>query len=347
MPPRRLPPYVQATTRKSGRRFRGWYTSPSGDKKFTAWRATPQEAHADAVRARGLPEMPSFGGELEGRAKQWLAAAGTSLTDATTEFYRGKLQSVYLTIPKTLPLERVTPAVLRQFVVEAGERGLSARTIQHCRRTLNRLFVWCVKRGFAVSNPVAAVDWPKPKASRPDVFTEPELHDALGKIDCPFARDLAVFIAYTGLRRAEVARLEIGHVDQENASLWIAGKTGDQSHPLAAPAAAAAERLAKRVDGPFLIAGATEAARCERIAETFRAWKKKLGEPRFHPHALRHSVATIMLRNGASPAAVQAFLRHTSYAMTQKYVHMVRNDVIGAMGKLRLLPGGEEKREHG
>lgn len=348
MSKRRLPPYVQRVRTKSGVRYRGWATLPDGRRWYGPRRLTPQEAHADAVRVRGAPAIPDFGGDVETRAKQWLEAAATTLTPATIEFYQGKLATIYRTIPKTLPLERVTPAVLRQFVTEAQEAELSACTIQHCRRTLNRLFVWCTRRGFAANNPVSMLDWPRPRQHRPDVFTEPELRGLLASIVDPFAHDLAVFLAYSSLRRSEAARCELHHIDRENGVLWIRGKTGDEHHLLTKEASESSERLAEGRDGPFLIAGATEAARCERIAETFRTWQRKLKEPRFHPHALRHSVATIMLRNGASPATVQRFLRHKSYAMTQRYVHMVAEDVRGAMGTLRLVGGAEdEKAAHG
>jgi len=81
------------------------------------------------------------------------------------------------------------------------------------------------------------------------------------------------------------------------------------------------------------------------VAETFRLWQRRLKEPRWHPHTLRHSVATIMLRRGVSPATVQRFLRHASYAMTQRYVHLVESDLRAATTRLRLL--GDDPISHG
>jgi integrase len=194
---------------------------------------------------------------------------------------------------------------------------------------------------------VPTVDWPRPEDHRPDVFTEVELAGVLAKVTDQFARDLAVFLAYTGLRRAELARLLVADVDAAAGVLWVRGKVRAQSHPLPPAAAAAAARLALLAGGEALISGTTERARRERIAETFRTWQRKLKEPRFHPHALRHSVATIMLRQGAAPGTVQRFLRHASYAMTQRYVHMVEADVRGATARLRLVGGDDDAAQHG
>jgi integrase len=197
-------------------------------------------------------------------------------------------------------------------------------------------------------NPVSLVDWPRAENTEPEALNEVELVSLLQRITDPWAAALAMFIAYTGLRRAEVARLAVADVDVTNAVLWVRGKARSQSHPLPADAVAAAQLLIARADGSeFLIPGGTDASRRGRVAETFRTWQRELKEPRWHPHTLRHSVATIMLRKGVSPAIVQRFLRHASYAMTQRYVHMVEDDLRGATTKLRLLGGDEKKAEHG
>lgn len=351
MPRRNIPPYVQVLRRpdRSVIGYRGW--AITGEKRvFGETRKDPDEAHADAIRMRkAAATEASWGGSLETRAKEWLQAISVRVTEDTLAFYRGKLANIYATIPKTMPVDRITAAVVREFVrVARDETKLSARTIQHCRRTLNCLFRWMVRRGIVPTNPIGEVDWPSPQDTRPDVFTEPELVAILARITDPWANALSTLIACSGLRRAEVARMRVVDVDAENRIIWTHGKTRSQPQPFAEDADAAVTTLLEHAkDREHVVPGATDKARRETIAETFRHWQKKLGEPRWHPHALRHSLVTIMLRKGVPAATVQRTARHASYATTQRYEHLVAEDVRAGLTRLRILPKSDSKQSHG
>jgi site-specific recombinase XerD len=54
---------------------------------------------------------------------------------------------------------------------------------------------------------------------------------------------------------------------------------------------------------------------------------------RVTPHTFRHTVATLLLRNGADLRVVQEILGHASITMTQRYTHVAKEHVRGALEK--------------
>jgi site-specific recombinase XerD len=91
-----------------------------------------------------------------------------------------------------------------------------------------------------------------------------------------------------------------------------------------------------------VVSGTDERRRVQTIDRVFRRWAKRFGDRRFHPHALRHSLATNLIRNGVDAGTVQRMLRHASYATTQTYVHLVATDLHKATGRLRYVQGGAD-----
>jgi len=71
------------------------------------------------------------------------------------------------------------------------------------------------------------------------------------------------------------------------------------------------------------------------IANILAEFRKQAGlERHITPHMLRHTVATLLLRNGADIRVVQEFLGHASIATTQRYTHITKEHLIAVLQRL-------------
>ena len=155
------------------------------------------------------------------------------------------------------------------------------------------------------------------------------LLDSCDRGDLTGIRDYAILIlvARLGLRSAEVARLELGDIDWRAGQIILRGKAGrqdgmplpcDVGEALAAYLSQArpavplrqvfvATKAPMRAIPPGLVSDVTHRA-CDRA-----------GRPRIGAHRLRHTLATEMLRRGASIVEVSQVLRHRDLATTAIY----------------------------
>jgi integrase/recombinase XerD len=90
------------------------------------------------------------------------------------------------------------------------------------------------------------------------------------------------------------------------------------------------EYLEKRSDNnPALFLSAQNKLRISpgNVQEIFRRARKRCGQETVHPHTMRHSFATNLLRNNANMRYVQVMLGHESLQTTQIYSHVVDTDL--------------------
>ncbi len=88
-------------------------------------------------------------------------------------------------------------------------------------------------------------------------------------------------------------------------------------------------------DSPSLFLNASgERLSTQGMANVIAQFRRDAGiERHITPHMLRHTVATLLLRNGVDIRVVQEFLGHASIATTQRYTHIAKEHLIGVLRK--------------
>lgn len=146
----------------------------------------------------------------------------------------------------------------------------------------------------------------------------------------------------TGLRVGEVSSLNIQDFFTRESVFRVKGKGG--RHRLAV----VVDEETVRVQRKYLEARARMETRStalflnssgkrlttQGIANVIARLREEAGiERHVTPHMLRHTVATLLLRNGVDIRVVQEFLGHASIATTQRYTHITKEHLVGVLRK--------------
>jgi integrase/recombinase XerD len=146
----------------------------------------------------------------------------------------------------------------------------------------------------------------------------------------------------TGMRVGEVAALDIRDFHVREACFRVQGKGGrdrlafivdDGTLQIQRVHLEARKQIATENKALFLnVSG--ERLSTQGIANVIARLRQDAGiERHVTPHMLRHTVATLLLRNGVDIRVVQEFLGHTSIATTQRYTHVAKEHLIGVLRK--------------
>jgi integrase/recombinase XerD len=234
----------------------------------------------------------------------------------------------------------------RELMERPSRRGapLSSSSRATYLQRVKSFMASLARKGLILDDP--AKDLPLPTAAPlPRVILS--VSQAARLVESPCAdtsagrRDRAILeLLYgTGLRRGECARLDVGDLSLRARTLLVRNGKGSQDRmvPVTGRALAALGAYLKDVR-PQLVVDPGERAlfltawrgrRLSPVAVSYqlRGYGRKAGTAKVHPHALRHTCATHLLKGGADVRHVQALLGHRRLQSTTLYTRVVTEDL--------------------
>ena len=255
----------------------------------------------------------------------------------TVSTYRSDIGQFMSHQGKARQVEGVRTCDLREFMVSLQARGLQASTIARRINCLRSFFKFLWTNDYMATNPCMKITTPKTPRKLPTVLTEDECRALLDSAyQCHYTmlgfRDRAVLslLVYTGIRRQELLDITLDDIDLEQRWLRVRRGKGNKMRmvPLV-PEAIEAVRdwLEFRTD-------------CHHRCLFCTLTRKPLGRNGLHAlfrkalrnaaicrpgitlHSLRHSFASLLLKNGCDLVSIKELLGHASLESTSIYLHV-------------------------
>ncbi len=219
--------------------------------------------------------------------------------------------------------------------------------------TLKSVLAYGVDLGMLSHNVASLVDLPKEEnAAR--FLTESELKsvlDHLNTLKSPpehaFSIAILQLLIYTGCRRSEIEKLRWSEVSLEDERLYLANtKTGQRHVPLNSRAVSILKKQCPFEGKDFVFPSLTkDGSHYQGTDKLWRRVRTKLNLPGVRMHDLRHSYASLLARDGTSLQVIGKILGHKKVETTQRYAHLVDDEVRLANERAvnRLKPSNKKK----
>lgn len=294
--------------------------------------------------AHGYPKTYSLAAHLAGYLG-WLEAR--NLSPETIAHRRGDLELFFAWACERGidTLDEITLAMLEAYQRQVARyrkkngKPLANRSQRKRLSTVQDYFRWLVRHAVLQANPASELVLPKKEARLPeqaltlsqidDVLNLPDTEDPLGIRD----RAMLELLYATAIRRSELARLDVGDLKREAATLHVRLGKGkkDRIVPVGSRALHWCERYLEEVRPRLEIATGVQTLFLTGYGEGFhpnalgyllQKHLRAAGIPKGGSHLMRHSCATHMLEGGADIRYIQKLLGHASLETTAIYTEM-------------------------
>ena len=293
--------------------------------------------------------------------EKWLEDyARANVTAKTFERYAEIVHQNLVPALGHLQLSKIQPLHIQDYYSKAlkkgrkdGKGGLSARTVLHHHRILHEALRQAVKWLLLGRNPADAVEPPRPPGIEMTALNEAEAHQLM-EAARPTRLHVPVVLAITtGMRRGEILALRWQDIDMDAGTLAVrqsleqtkAGlafkqpKTNKGRRVVALPPLAidtlrrhkAGQAKVRLAMGPAyedqgLVCAQPNGQpwRPDGITSSFHNLVKAAGLPAIRFHDLRHTHASLLLRQGIHPKVVSERLGHSTISITlDTYSHVL------------------------
>jgi integrase len=195
-------------------------------------------------------------------------------------------------------------------------------------RHIRVFYRWTVRQGWRDSDPSQRITLPRTPTREAHYFKRKEIsglvdlirEDATEK-ERLYLPTMIEFVCQSGLRLGEVCNAQWDWIEGDylvfRASRGFTPKSGRDERVFLTPdARGLLDQLARDRSRLFFAPAPMQ------VSKRFLHWRRKAGLDRGSFHNLRHTCAAWMAMSGASAFVIKQHLRHSSLAVTERYMHL-------------------------
>ena len=262
-----------------------------------------------------------------------LSRQSKNATGTTMEFYR-HTAAKFLEWAESQGVsthQQITAFLVRQYLAELAERGKKDTTLHAHARAIRTLLKFWHAEGY-LEKPVK-FDMPKLSKKRLPVLSADELKQAIGACKSKRDKALLLFLADSGLRRAEVCALNWEDVDMQTGLVRVKQGKGRKDRSAVVSPVVRRELLQYRRTArsavPLFLSRTGDRLTGSGVLLVFRRLSKETGI-HITPHALRRTFTILSLRNGMDVLHLQGLGGWASLEMVYHYAQMEDGDLLQA-----------------
>jgi len=226
----------------------------------------------------------------------------------------------------------------------------SAKTIRNYLTGVSIFLDWCVSQSHIAFNPAKKIPRPKLPKRQAKSLTRDQAsliydYTKIAQYPSSFQKARAIAIIacflFTGIRLNELLHLRLIDINLEDRNLFVKqGKCSkDRTIPITSQLVNPLKNYLKECEtlkheSPWLFITIAKGKRMQddvirRLVEKIRN-KTKVS---FHPHMLRHTCATLLLKSGSDLRPIQKILGHSDISTTMLYLNIEYEHVREQMAK--------------
>lgn len=277
--------------------------------------------------------------------------------------YRGAIRKHLEPAVGHLPLSAIDATTAQELVGTLHARGLAPATIGTIVGRLREILMDAKARGYAAHTiGRRAIKLPsEARADREQRHIGPEELARILEASEGERRALWAILGLAGLRIGEALGLEWQHVDSGAGVIRVRQaasngeiaptktRTSKGDIPILPELEAILADYRAQAGNAVGLLFATRSGRPMRPDDVRRRWLgpllKRLGLRAAGCHAFRHGLPGRLDALGLSPAAIMKFMRHSSLAMTERYLHRSTSDLREQLAAALRRKGDERRAE--